>query len=533
MLKIHLKFSYILKFLILVTFVPKVFCSSCEEDAFGVTCNTIADLLQFPRPAEQRIVNVRGLDDSVIEDFICDEPKFRNFSSVTKLWLSNVRLRRITDKCLKGLDKIEQIDLGVNSLTAINMSVFRASPAMKIQHIFMRNNRILEIDFANEQFEALEGLYLTNNGLRTIQITSKILPKVNHLVIDVNLISSFKIESQTLYSLDMSYNRIQSFQGSDLVAPALMVFFLQNNLLTTLSPEMLINLPILHVTYLSENSLTKVSFPKLKHLNWLDLERNAIKSLNDVNVTAVEQISNLNLNSNDIRQLNDDGFIFRNLTQFSCDFCSIQSIDPHFFANNMRHLNRLSLASNNLTSSDIFKGEKTFELTNIDLSNNDIRAIGGGDFDRLTKLTHILLDNNKISEIDEGAFNATNEIQFVSLINNTLFQLPENLFEATPLLRTLQLSGNYLSYLPLHESNSKTFSKLEEFLIDRNPLQCKCVELIKSWTERNNISLTINNENMTNGNHSICINNEQGCQKDVGREFVYGNILKNEEDKND
>ncbi|XP_055690304.1 TLR4 interactor with leucine rich repeats-like [Lutzomyia longipalpis] len=172
------------------------------------------------------------------------------------------------------------------------------------------------------------------------------------------------------------------------------------------------------------------------------------------------------------------------------------------------------------------------------MTGNRIKKIGQMDFERLTKLQQLYLDNNEIATIEEGAFEALKALEVLILANNLLFRLPGNLFDQQSKLVILWLSGNNMVYFPIpgwneetgEISSTSTLGKLRKLHIDMNPLQCQCVDLIKSWAKLKNIRLGIDNDYVKNGLQPACIINDQGCRTDIGKDFIhnYWHLFNNE-----
>jgi internalin A len=112
---------------------------------------------------------------------------------------------------------------------------------------------------------------------------------------------------------------------------------------------------------------------------------------------------------------------------------------------------------------------KLSNLTELDLSSNQITTIPENIFNKLTKLTDLDLSENQLSTegIPENIFDKLTNLTELSLSNNQIStkDLPENIFNKLTNLEFLYLYGNEISKkdLPI-----KIFKRLAK-------LQCLCI----------------------------------------------------------
>lgn len=435
--------------------IIKVLCNSCREEyELSITCNSFEDLFNYPEPEKQESVTVtgdnsEGASKNNMDVFICDEPMFEKFSSVTSITLNNARVLHISSDCFTGMNALRAIYIERNELTAIEMDTFRTANGNELRAIFLNNNHIIKIDFSDIHLPELTQFEAYSNRVKYVRLKSENLPKVSNMYLGSNHISKFKIESHSMGKLDLSENRIKSFQGSDLVLPNLYLIYLNDNLLSTITPDMIENMPNLQSLYLAHNLLHSVSFPSLKKANYVDLRYNRIKTMDNVNLTTFGQDYGLLFDSNKVFQMESQP-PFENLKTFTCDSCYIHIIEPLFFADTFKKLTNLALTSNYLTTANIFKAyEDDLTLDSIALSYNKIKKIGKKDFSRLSELKSLQLDNNDIAVIAEGAFDKLIKLESLLLSNNIIFQLQPNLFDKTHALQVLSISGNNMAFFPI------------------------------------------------------------------------------------
>ncbi|GAB0100783.1 hypothetical protein DMENIID0001_168700 [Sergentomyia squamirostris] len=507
-------------------------CNSCaEEYELAIKCNSFSDLFSYPDPEKLTSVTISHNDSgNKTEDvFICDEPLFEKFKSVSFLTFTNARVLHISDDCFSGMSSIRAIDIQRNELTSINMEAFRATDDPQIQAIFLNSNHIVAIDFSGITFPELTQFEAYFNRIKFVKLKTENLPKVSNMYLGGNHISRFSIESQSMQKLDLSENRIKSFKGTDLILPNLFLIYLNDNHLTTITPNMLENMPNLESLYLAHNLLHTVSLPNLKKTSYMDFRYNRIKSMDKIDLTALEKNYAILFDSNKVFQMENQP-PFENLISFTCSSCYIHIIDPFFFSETFKKLESISITSNFLTTANIFqkRTDHDFKLTDVTLSYNKIKRITNRDFIHLTKLTHLSLDNNDISSIAPGSFDKLENLNSLSISNNVLFQVSSNLFSKTTGLHVLSLSGNNMPFFDIPGWNKQTgeivekntaLNKLQLLNIYNNPLQCECIDLLQSWATKHNIFVRTTDRLAMNGVKPVCIVNEAGCQA-VGKDFI-------------
>ncbi|XP_059614001.1 asporin-like [Phlebotomus argentipes] len=331
--------------------------------------------------------------------------------------------------------------------------------------------------------------------------------------------------------LDLSENRIKAFKGSDLILPNLYLIYLNDNQLTTVTPDMFQNMPSLQTIYLAHNLLTTVSFPNLPMASGVDLRYNRIKTMENVNLSTFGQDYSLQFDSNKVFQM-ETQTPFEKLISFTCHSCFIHIVEPFFFANTYKNIEYLTLASNFLTTANIFKSSsEDLKLKSIQLSFNKIKRIGRKDFERVSQLNTLRLDHNDITVIASGAFDKLPKLDTIDLSDNLLVQLSANLFEKNA-LQVLSITGNNMPFFkvpgwtempgvpPIIQPVNSKLNKLNSLHIWSNPLQCGCIDLLRSWAKKNKIFLGFDDEKVRNGLKPACIVNDDGCNTDVGKDYI-------------
>ncbi|XP_059612703.1 leucine-rich repeats and immunoglobulin-like domains protein 2 [Phlebotomus argentipes] len=521
-------------YVLLCSFVVFIVPSKGEE------FESIEDLLKSPNPGSLRDILVIGTygrelpgtsNHTLHQGFDC-ENFLEKFTSVETLGLMHVKLLSIGKDCFEGLDNLKNVVLFGTSLTNIRMSVFRTSYDMSITYVNLGFNYITNIEFGSVVLPGLKTLSAVRNRLTTVHFTSQNMPAITHLNLAYNHISSLMIESQTLTALNLTGNRLKTLQG--LFLPDLQYVDLMNNQLSRVTPDMFASMRSLKQAILSRNPVQSVHFMHFNTMEYLELAGTGIVSLYDIK--SLSKIDMLDLSFNNFWMLgyarNSDNPRPFDINMFRCTHCNIHYMLPFFLANAFPNLEKIKLNYNYLTTAFIFMAERDFEdLSEVYLQDNKISRIGSGDFSRLTYMEMLDLRSNDINTIEEGAFDETTKLSILELANNMIFQLPANLFEPIN-LRELNLNGNIMPYFPIpgwQENTEKIFfressvNKLKKLQINNNPLQCQCVDLIRKWTAKNNIELTIDNSLVRSGLKPACIVNNEGCRADVGLNYVKDN----------
>ena len=83
-------------------------------------------------------------------------------------------------------------------------------------------------------------------------------------------------------------------------------------------------------------------------------------------------------------------------------------------------------------------------ITQLDLSDRNIRALQPHDFHGFTSLTHLYLDSNHITSLPANVFQGLNNLKVLDLDFNQISQLIVPTFTRLPSLRTLRLRDNPL-----------------------------------------------------------------------------------------
>ena len=110
------------------------------------------------------------------------------------------------------------------------------------------------------------------------------------------------------------------------------------------------------------------------------------------------------------------------------------------------------------------------QVTNLNLSNNQLQTLPDTIFNSLPNLRSLYLDNNQLQTLPDTIFNNLNNLQELRLNNNQLQPtLPATLFNGLDTLMFLSLGNNQLRTLPATIFNSLMI--LLELQLNNNQLQ--------------------------------------------------------------
>ena len=213
-----------------------------------------------------------------------------------------------------------------------------------------------------------------------------------------------------------------------------------------------------------------------------------------------------------------------NLEKLSIDFCKIRQVPARAFAG-LSNLKSLSLQSHNadwssvLMEMDIDSLKRIPALEELTLANNNLWSVPAGilcDLDNLkslnlshnhllevsnvglsagssscqTDLVEIDLSNNVISSLSGGDLGQAPSLRVLDLANNRISILSDDAFAGLVQLREIDLSGNQLSALPPNVFNKS--QQLEKLFLQNNSLTLITSELFSSLSQLKVLNLSRN-----------------------------------------
>ncbi len=120
----------------------------------------------------------------------------------------------------------------------------------------------------------------------------------------------------------------------------------------------------------------------------------------------------------------------------------LAKVDSYIFADS-QSLRKLEISSKKLTlNSQSFNG--LINLTELDLSSNQIASLPNGLFDSCTALKIVNLSYNKIIKLETSTFQNLVNLEELYLSLNSIEELDSNLFHCNKKLIKLRLNYNYI-----------------------------------------------------------------------------------------
>ena len=193
-------------------------------------------------------------------------------------------------------------------------------------------------------------------------------------------------------------------------------------------------------------------FDGLDKLLELDMSHNRIRMLSDNAISSLPSLEHLDLSHNWIdaigaRALSSEGPRSHQLKTLDLSHNRLQLVADFVFER-LFWLERLRLNDNRITGEI---GRYAFfglpNLTNLNLSRNELSGLGDRAFDYNGKLAALWLHSNDIARIHPDALAGLSDLRALSLSDNALTELPEGVFSGLTGLQHLWLYRNRLSHL--------------------------------------------------------------------------------------
>jgi hypothetical protein len=156
----------------------------------------------------------------------------------------------------------------------------------------------------------------------------------------------------------------------------------------------------------------------------------------------------------------------------------------------------LNLYENSILDSDLdpdfpFHPFKSFgNLTELNLTGNQLTSLPVGVFHGLGNLTELNLTGNQLTSLPEGIFQGLGNLTMLHLSENQLTSLPEGIFNRLGNLRELYLDDNLITSLPV--SILQGLENLMDLNLDFNQLTSLPVGIFKGLGNLTELRLTRN-----------------------------------------
>lgn len=387
---------------------------------------------------------------------------FSRSSSLTKISLHNNVILEIEEGAFDSLSHLTELDLSKNSITCIidfnlcNLKLLNLSK--NSVELFQSTSstdlyRLIRLDLSENKMSyfpllprnnILEYLDVSRNQLQSIDITGS--PEMNT-----------KVYFTHLRYLDMSFNQLKSLPQSFFYCMrSLSVLNVSNNCISSFSITNKVLLQTVKTINLSFNSLQSLKFGEntLPSLEELLLQGNDLAILDHQIFQRLPSIRHLQLQQNNLEICASD-----QTDQDPLDCVSFGSIP------NLRFLN---LSENNLWALPANAFADT-PLVTLDLSLNlglkmDERSLSGLE----NSLVHLLLRENNISSLNTD-LSSLRSLKNIDLSTNQLTSLPTWNTESS--IESLNLQNNNL--VTLDYSTMLTLERsLKTLYMGSNPLSC-------------------------------------------------------------
>ena len=357
-------------------------------------------------------------------------------SNITVLNLTHNQLRRLPPTNFTRYSQLAILDAGFNSISKLEPELCQILPLLKVLNL--QHNELSQI--SDQTF-----VFCTN--LTELDLMSNSIHKIKS--------NPFK-NQKNLIKLDLSHNGLSSTKlGTGVQLENLQELLLAKNKILALRSE--------ELEFLGNSSLRK-----------LDLSSNPLKEFSPGCFQTIGKLFALLLNN---AQLNP------HLTEKLCWELSNTSIQ------------NLSLANNQLlaTSESTFSGLKWTNLTQLDLSYNNLHDVGNGSFSYLPSLRYLSLEYNNIQRLSPRSFYGLSNLRYLSL--KRAFTKQSVSLASHPNIDDFSFQWlKYLEYLNMDDNNipstkSNTFTGL---------VSLKYLSLSKTFTSLQ----TLTNETFVSLAHS-------------------------------
>ncbi|KAH1021869.1 hypothetical protein HUJ04_011355 [Dendroctonus ponderosae] len=486
------------------------------------------------------------LDLELSENFMTEFPTeaIKIFEHLKYLNLSSNLIQTLDNNNLAFLSTLQELDLSRNSLTNIAPGTFLGLKNLqkldikRVTKLVISSNVVRELSSATFQnFRNLKNLDLKRNWITNLSADAFVglEDSLEHLDLSENKIMTFQkppLPFNALKTLDLSNNYLEELPNAPFnFLSSLKALNLSNNFhlsillgttlnelkeievidfsycgLQSISPELFQKSNSLIEIYIGHNNFSEIpskTFVNMPNLTVFDLSYNRITSIKQEAFAFVMNVKQLSLKGNRLRSFKGEYFnTGTNLEVLDISNNELNYLFPSSFRIHPR-LKKIIANSNKLifVPAELIANLQFIEY--IDLSFNMLKAIDELDFARLPRLRVLMLSNNNLENLSQMTFHNSTQLQRLALSANQLERLGDRIFEGLIRLEELNLAINYLVDLPETIFERVKLQMLNKIILSRNKfVNAPFKALQRQYLSLNDVDLSHNNiEEIPEDNH--------------------------------
>ncbi|KAB7499011.1 Toll-like receptor Tollo, partial [Armadillidium nasatum] len=388
------------------TLPPKLFCGLGNLTFLNMSRNKLQNVenLSFGNSVGKCAPSLRFLDLSYNNFHHLPESSFEALKNLTILNISMNGIREIADQVFFGMYSLELLDISGNLLTTLPPELFKENK--RLAKFYARNNSLTVL--APGLFTGLGMLLeldLSDNELTNTWVNSETFMDLIRLA-----------------TLDLSHNKISRLDMAtyrDLTN--LQVLNLQHNMIQYIAPDTFSGLFRLHTLLLSHNMMTIISkdtFKGLIALTDLRIDNNNLAEIDSESLTNSTRLKSLHLKNNSLKEIPLVISFLPNLSHLDVSINNVKAIYPNTFAG-LNKLSTLYLESNEIEEINKNTFYSLISLQVINCASNNIRTIQNGAFDNNRELKAVRVDDNSLTNV-HGLFSNLSNLRWLNLSKNHL-----------------------------------------------------------------------------------------------------------------
>lgn len=375
-----------------------------------------------------------------------------------------------------------------------------------------------------------------------------VMPKVDKITmrhVELTEITRSDLENaDNLIDLDLSHNKISEITSMTFSDMNLSQINLSYNLITHLNEKTFVNMEELSILILRGNKITSIhadTFSGSNYLLTIDLSENNIKVFPTKFMQGLVNSNTIFLDNNKIEEIPNDAFsnmeylkymsLKSNMIhKFDAPKLLSHSVETLFLDNNLLehidipfHIKNLHISNNKFKKIEILQNNS---LEILDVSSNPLENVDSLPVENLNKITELHLSNLEIKSFQLDKLQELENLKVLNLSQNELNNL--SITNTTELsISLLDVDNN--NFENISELRLTNFPKLEELRISYNFWKCDDLSNIWDALLKLNITVLIEKpyEGKSNYNKIICLkdSNEKNGQGVDGSENNVGLII--------